>query len=152
MLSPGATRLVVDGDVRCLHQDPSTPPHLRHWTLARVLASHLLATDGVDLPVAAVASSLLLPEVAMAREMSAAPESIAARHVAPLSAVLLRVADLQLRPTAIVLPHWSRVGGNACGSLPTDHATLCEIAFGRVGLLRLRRTRTPDGEVALRVA
>lgn len=152
VLSPGATRFVVDGDARCLHQDPATPPHLRHWTLARVLASSLLASDGTDLPIAAVASSLLLPEVAMVRESNVAPESIASRYVAPLGAVLLRVADLAQRPTALVLPHWSRVAGNESGALPTDHATLRELAFGRVGLLRLRRTRTPDGEVALRVA
>lgn len=151
VLSRGVARLAVDGDARCLHQDPSTPPHVRNWTLARALAAHLLARDGVDLPIASVAASLLLPEVAMVRECEAS-ESIASRYVAPLGVVLLRVADLDQQPTALVLPHWSRVGGNACGSLPTDHATLRELAFGRVGLLRLRRTRTPDGEVALRVA
>lgn len=152
VLSPGTARIVVDGDSRCLHQDPATPAHVRNWTLSRALSAHLLARDGVDIPIAAVASSLLLPESAMQRERAETSESIASRYVAPLGVVLLRVADLEQRPTAIVLPHWSRVAGNACGALPIDHPTLRELAFGRVGLLRLRRTRTPDGEIALRVA
>lgn len=152
VLSPGPSRVVVNGSSRCLHQDPSTPPHVRNWTLARALSAHLLARDGVDLPIASVAASLLLPEVAMVRECGEASESVASRYVAPLGVVLLRVADLEQRPTAIVLPHWSRVAGNGCGALPTDHPTLRELAFGRVALLRLRRLRTPDGEIALRVA
>jgi hypothetical protein len=141
----------ADGS-RCLYQDPSTPAHVRNWTLARVLATSLLTADAVDLPAALVASSLMLPEVSMARELCETSESIASRYVAPVGAVLLRVADLAQRPTALVLPHWSRVAGNESGALPTDHDTLRELAFGRVGLLRLRRTRTPDGEVAIRVA
>lgn len=151
-LSRGPTRIEVDGAARTLHQDPSTPPHVRHWTLARAIAADAIETHCATLPTALVAAALLLPGVAMARERYEAPESIASRYVAPLGVVLLRVADLDQRPTALVLPHWSRVGGNACGSLPTDHETLRELAFGCVGLLRLRRTRTPDGEVALRVA
>lgn len=151
-LARGAARLEIDGAARTLLQDPATPPHVRHWTLARALAGFLTDADQVTLPIALVASSLLLPEAAMARLARETPEAIASACVAPLGVVLLRIADLEQRPTALVMPHWSRVGGNARGSLPTDHETLRELAFGRVGLLRLRRTRTPDGEIALQVA
>lgn len=114
----------------------SLPRATQHYLVAREVAAFCLRADGVELSSAQVGVSLVLPVETFDAAIADGVEEAAADLELPLAATALRRAELHRVPTAIVTPRWSRVRGDDAGRLPTDHATLREIASSRVGSVR----------------
>lgn len=148
-----AFQLVRRGGGHALFLRDDVEHEVRHWTAARELARFCLEQDGVRLSSAQVGGAIVLPRASFARSLSrVSAQIVAANFDAPVAATMLRDAELHDVPTAIVTPRWSRVRGDRRGRLPTDHATLRAIASGGVGVVGLRKTKTPQGETLIRVA
>lgn len=133
-------------------------PDRRRWYLAHALARWVLAEDGVDATEASrlrspMAAELLLPAayVAHALRVADAP-SVAREYATPLTATILREAELLRRPTALVVPgRYARVRGDDVGRLPVDLPAL-ELLAGRRGI-GVRKIAVPEeGGVIVRAA
>ncbi len=121
-----------------------------HWGAWWQLAQWLLAQYGVDEQVARqvraqVAAALMLPASEIGPIRGEALAHLAEHFRSTQAACAMRVADVDLRPTAVVVPErWARIRGDVVGFFPRDRGSLEAMAVGNVRRLRVRRERLTD--------
>jgi hypothetical protein len=126
-------------------------PARQHWAMALATARWVIARDGADVPVSAVAAALLLPASQTRRALSTSEaRDVAHAFVVPEVAAVLRAGELTGLPVAhVVAGMYAKIRGDHAHVLPRDRRTLEAIACGQVRALRARRVTPTDGRGVL---